>query len=364
MKAFLKKYALGIVSGVVSLGIMLYFGVSSHGLPELVRILVGARGRWVLAACGCIVAFWIFEALVLHIFTLRLVPKYRFSCSLYNMMIGQLYNALTPFATGGQVVQVVAMERTGLRLGASTAVLAMRTMVYHVVLAVYAVVSVAVGIAYLTALSGIIWGLIVVGLLSNVVVASAMALIQRKPRIIAAVVGWGIRLLARIRIVRQPEKRIAALNRQIVLFHESTAAFARSRRATLCAYALGFLQMTFFFAIPYCIYRSFWYTGANPGLMVAIQSIVSLVSAFVPLPGAAGGAEGSFALMFSNFFANGDVVPAILLWRMVTYYACIVVGALVAVVAPRLLFRAQAAKALAQAERPALEASAGRETGE
>jgi len=53
-----------------------------------------------------------------------------------------------------------------------------------------------------------------------------------------------------------------------------------------------------------------------------------MVSAFVPLPGGSGGAEGSFVLFFAPFFPD-DLLVALLLWRIVTYYLGMVVGALV-----------------------------------
>ena len=59
--------------------------------------------------------------------------------------------------------------------------------------------------------------------------------------------------------------------------------------------------------------------------MVAAQVFVAMVSAFVPLPGASGGAEGSFVIFFGKFFGQ-DIVPAMFLWRLLTYYVNIALG--------------------------------------
>ena len=61
--------------------------------------------------------------------------------------------------------------------------------------------------------------------------------------------------------------------------------------------------------------------------MLAAQTFVTMVSAFIPLPGSSGGAEGSFYLFFGTFFGP-TIIPAILLWRLVTYYANILFGCL------------------------------------
>ena len=47
----------------------------------------------------------------------------------------------------------------------------------------------------------------------------------------------------------------------------------------------------------------------------------------MPLPGASGGAEGSFVLFFGKFFGQ-DIVAAMFLWRLLTYYVNIAFGGL------------------------------------
>ena len=42
--------------------------------------------------------------------------------------------------------------------------------------------------------------------------------------------------------------------------------------------------------------------------------------------GASGGAEGSFLLFFNMFFTGGTVIPAMAIWRVITYYLNFPVG--------------------------------------
>ena len=61
--------------------------------------------------------------------------------------------------------------------------------------------------------------------------------------------------------------------------------------------------------------------------MIAAQAFVSMITAFVPLPGAAGGAEISFVTFFAIFMNGSDLNLSMLLWRILTFYCPIVVGA-------------------------------------
>ena len=90
---------------------------------------------------------------------------------------------------------------------------------------------------------------------------------------------------------------------------------------------LSLLQLTAFFLIPYFLFRAFHVTALTPGLVVCAQAFVTMISSFVPLPGASGGAEYSFYTFFSPFCPDRGVVNLImLLWRMITLYLPIGVG--------------------------------------
>ena len=104
----------------------------------------------------------------------------------------------------------------------------------------------------------------------------------------------------------------------------------RSLKLYLPVVLLTILQITLNSSIPYMIYRSFGLPPEAVSLwtMLAAQQFVAMVSAFIPLPGASGGAEGSFLLFFGKFFGD-TIAPAILLWRTITYYLNIALGAVV-----------------------------------
>ena len=49
-------------------------------------------------------------------------------------------------------------------------------------------------------------------------------------------------------------------------------------------------------------------------------------STFIPSPGAAGGAELSYYVIYGSVFETGQLSAAVLLWRIYTFYMPIVVG--------------------------------------
>ncbi|WP_252976697.1 lysylphosphatidylglycerol synthase domain-containing protein [Clostridium acetobutylicum] len=55
----------------------------------------------------------------------------------------------------------------------------------------------------------------------------------------------------------------------------------------------------------------------------------------IPLPGGEGGAEGGFFLIFGLFFPRKIILSAILIWRILSYYSCILSGSLFSMISSK-----------------------------
>ena len=91
---------------------------------------------------------------------------------------------------------------------------------------------------------------------------------------------------------------------------------------------LSFLQLTVYFLIPYFICLAFGLFSVSPWAAVSAQSVVLMFSAFIPLPGAMGGAELGFHNLFSTFIPKAFLSMSILIWRLITFYFPIFIGLL------------------------------------
>ena len=62
--------------------------------------------------------------------------------------------------------------------------------------------------------------------------------------------------------------------------------------------------------------------------MITLASFVATVNAFIPIPGASGGTEATFVLMFSTILGTLSATSVMLLWRTATYVLPMAAGAL------------------------------------
>lgn len=299
----------------------------ADGPEKIFASLTGADKRWLAAGAGCMLIYWALESGCLHLAARKAWPGQRLRTSVVTSMIGQLFNCVTPFASGGQPIQAYYMTRGGMPVGKATSVLLAKFIVYQTVLALY---SAGVLIFEYRNFVENIEGfskLALIGFIVNAAVVVVLFCVGFFPKITGGFFQSCLLILAKLRIVRDPKGTGAGIDREINSFHQGFTELRRERSVMAAMAVMTTFQLTAFFLVPYCVLMALGVQGLQVGDVVASAAFILMISSFVPLPGASGGAEGSFYVFFQMFFkASGSVSVAILLWRMFTFYLPIVVG--------------------------------------
>ena len=61
---------------------------------------------------------------------------------------------------------------------------------------------------------------------------------------------------------------------------------------------------------------------------ITASAYVYLIGAFVPIPGASGGIEYGFTQFYGIFIGLEKISAVLIVWRFITYYLGIIVGAI------------------------------------
>lgn len=323
-----KKWNIAIVLGFA--GAFFGYLLWKEGPAQLANTLRQADPRWLLLCLGLMVGYWVLEAGILHLAVRRFYPAQRFSTTFHTAMVGQFFNCITPFASGGQPMQACHMVVTGVPLGKASSALMMKFIIYQFVLTVYSGVTLIWKFSEFSAhVSGLSW-LVLVGFGVNLaVILGLLGVCFASPKA-KALGNWLIGKLARMGLVKDEAAARAFWEKELDSFYQSFRSMGKSRGLVVQMALLSAVQLTCFFLVPYGIFRSF---GAAFGLgkgsalsMLAAEAFVLNVSSFVPLPGASGGAELSFHAMFAMFFPSACLGISVLLWRLFTFYLPILAG--------------------------------------
>ncbi len=323
---FLRKNWLMLLAVVLSVATILTFFLVTDGVSTIQQIYKSLQYWWLLLAVLFVVLQWVFDALALHVLAVQHQPGRRFKRSFITAMVGVLYSALTPSSTGGQPMQVVSLGRQGMDTGTATSIIVLKTALNQIAITLYALVMVFWELPFFQAHVSSFSFIVLFAMAVSILFIAGLFLFTVNQKLTRRIATGCIHLLHRLHLCRDEAHLLRRMDGMFEQFFTSSRMMAGSLWRCVGVVVFTLLQLTCYFIVPYCLYRSFGFYGVTVVRMIAATTFVYFASMFVPVPGASGGAEGSFYLFFAPFFPAGAIAPAMLVWRLITYYGAIVVG--------------------------------------
>lgn len=328
MKADTKGYAKGLAFIAGTFAVLCIWLLKQYSIQALWKMMLGMRPLWILAALGLMVVYWVFESLGLHLAVSRFVPTQNPGDTFCATMIGQFFNCVTPFSSGGQPMQAWYLVKKGVSLSFASCSLLIKFIVYQFVLTIYSALTLLLCFkSFAGRISSIGW-LIFVGFGVNLLVITGLLCLGFLRRPTEKVLYGSVSLLKKVKLISEQaaSKAKERIQKELMEFYEGFAQIRQDIGGILAMSALTAVQLTAFFLIPLCIFYAFGLGKADVLLMICAGAFVLNFTSFIPLPGAAAGAEIGFHTIFSIFFPTHILSVAILFWRLLTFYLPICVG--------------------------------------
>ena len=323
---------------LVSIFILTLWAVfQGQDIGQIAEYLAVAETGYVIAAVACVVLFIIGESAIILYLLRTLGTRARFRhCCLYSF-IGFFYSCITPSASGGQPMQVIAMRKDNIPAAVSTVVLAIVTITYKLVLVVIGCLVMLLQPAEIMSHLEGVEGLVYLGLALNIGCIAILLLLVFKPAIVRtcaqAILGW----IGRIRPFRSPEKINAKLDR-VMSQYTGTADYYREHKAVMVnVFILTFIQRIFLFLVTWLAYRAFGLSGDRLFTIITLQAMISVVVDMLPLPGGMGISENLFLQIFLPIFGSALVLPGMIISRGISYYTQLLLSAAMTIVASFIL---------------------------
>ncbi len=322
----MKKYKFNLILGLASGGIFVLLIIFSKGWMDLIYQIKHLQIQWIFAAVMSMFLYWVFEAKTLQSVIFLVKKDYKFKEAFKVTMTGQYFNSITPFSSGGQPMQLYTLTKQGLGVGSAGSVLMIKFIIYQTILIIYSLTLILWKATFFKSKMSNLFFLIVIGFTVNASVIICLIIFSKHRRLTHKIILALSKMLNKLKLVKTISKLELRINHNLEMFHNNMEILKHSKTLLLKAVVYTTCQLTVYFIIPYFIYLSFGMKGASVGSMIAGTAFVIMLTAFIPLPGAIGGAEGAFFMFFSLFFLSNNIMVAILLWRLITFYSCIIFG--------------------------------------
>ena len=308
---------------------------------------------WILAAVLAMVAYVMFEALALR--TLCKSLGYRTSLKRsYSYSSADIYfSAITPSATGGQPASAFFMMKDGIPGSATTAILLMNLIMYTLSILFLGLISFAVTPWMLMHFSTASRIFIYVGIAVQVAIGSIFIILLKKANVIRWIGCNLIFLLAKFKIIRRRERKLAKLNRAIDSYEHTVTSLGKQKGALAKAFLCNVLQRASLVIVSLCAYMAAGGSFDRLPEFFGAECMAIIGYNFIPIPGAMGVADVLLLDVFGSFLGNAQAAANLeLLSRSISFYLCVLLCGISFLVRCVMLSKRKSASGTASADIP------------
>ena len=313
---------------IIAIGALVMYISLSGNIEGVFEAFSNIRIEYILL-CVFMALFWQFSVgLVLTLFTRLSHPKYRIGQGFVNALVASFFHGITPSASGGQIAQFYVFRKQGVPIGDSGSVLWTEFIVYQTTMCVLGLILIVLKFPFFYREYSSLFIFVLIGFIINASIIFALYALARFKKVHAWISTKGVDLAYKFHLIKNKNDAIASINMQLEKFQTEAANLKDRKKELFIAVVLCVVRLVFYYAIPFVIFIAMGAEGSFDLFLdcLAMGSFVSIASGLIPIPGASGGTEAIFVLMFGNLFTKGMATTAMLIWRFLTYYLMMFIG--------------------------------------
>lgn len=331
MKKFIKEHKsiLNIIILIIITIVVLYCSLKDD-FNNIVDKIVNVNVGYFLIAILMIIIYWGLRSYALYVITKKMDNNNKYRNSFQLTLRTQFFNAVTPFATGGQPYQVYYLTQQGLSISKSTNVIIQNFIVYQIALVFLGILAVFYNFCFdLFPKSDLLQKLVMLGFIANTLVIIVLFVVSFTKKLNKKLINFGIKFLTKLRLVKDKEKKLQEWDNYINRFHEGAKILLANKWDFIKTILCNIFALCCLYAIPvFLLYSMGDLNSFNPIVAIVTSAYVMLIGSFVPIPGASGGLEYGFLAFYGNFIGGSTLKAIMLLWRFITYYLGLIIGSI------------------------------------
>ncbi|MBR5337803.1 MAG: flippase-like domain-containing protein [Lachnospiraceae bacterium] len=326
------KYIIAIIVIVAIGALSLYISVGDE-LSDVVDALLSVKPGYLVVMLLLMLGYYIVDGRIMQVIARQYNKDYSLKQGFVNNMVGIFFSDLTPSATGGQFAQVYVFRHQGVSGTCASGILIMALISYQIVIVVYAAVCMLLRSDLI--FSGGVGTKIIaaIGFAVNIGVTAVLFIGSASKKLQNFFINRCIKGLSKLHIVKDYEKTSKNLRSVFKEFRIKSKALFSNKKLFFTTLFLNALKLTMLYSIPFF---SFLAVGAKLDItrfpeLLALASAVTMFNTFMPIPGASGGSEGSYMLLYS-YLGSYLATSSMLVWRVVTFYVGLLIGFVILIV--------------------------------
>ena len=322
-----KKTIKNLIIFILLIIFTFYIILKDQDIVEIMQVLRNVRLEYVVIAIVAMLIYLVLETVNMGRTLKTLNEKSSFIQNFRYVLIGFFFSSITPAASGGQPMQIYYMHKNGISIANSTLSLLINLCSFQIITISFAMISLIFNYKYLT--TGLVW-LFVIGVTLNSIALSLLLIGIFSKKLSECLVKISVKILSFFKIKNIEEKQ-EKLEKELFKYQGSAAYIKQNIEVMLKTILTTFVQILFYYSIPFWIYCSFGFSEYNIIQIISLQAILYATVSGIPLPGAVGVSEGGFLGIFKNVFTTSTLNSAMILNRGVSFYLFVLISAILVI---------------------------------
>jgi len=313
---------------------------------EDIKTILVSNWKYLLTAILCLFLFYLFKGLKNSVMCKTMTKKFHFITSMETAIVGNYYNNVTPLAVGGQPFEIYHLSKHGVHGGAAAAIpiaTYFLNQIAFVLLCLASLILVSTNAfsapkALIESFGAEFRVLASIGITTCFIVPCLVMLFSMLPKVCARLVHLVMTLGNKLKIVKNPKETTAKTIKNVIHNTKCLKLLASKPLVFIMVFLLSILENLANASIAFFTLKFFGFSlGVQTNFFMEWLQIVQITLllfvsvSFVPTPGNLGATDLSFFLLFSFGLTAGLAFPAMVIWRMISFYSTILIGFLFAV---------------------------------
>lgn len=324
----MKKYKINILI-LVCVSLLIMFLVMKDDFNDIMYNILNVDISYLLL--GLLFMFFnvFFQSLSMHLYLKEIDKNYKFYNTFILMVSAQFFNAITPFSSGGQPFQMYLLNRQGIGVSKSASALLQNFLSYQLSLILLGTIAIITN-KYLNIIpnTSLLKNIVVIGFLVNVFVLLTLIFLSKAKKLNTKVFNKIFNFIFSFKFIKNRENLKEKASKKIDEFYESSEYYKSNKFILIKSMFFNILSLLCLYVVPLFIFYSVGQENINIISSIICSSYVYFIGSFVPIPGGTGGLEYAFIEFFKNFAGKTIISTCMLLWRFITYYFSMLLGAI------------------------------------
>lgn len=327
MKKIFNNYFFNILL-ILSIGcLVIYLSVNAYDI-DVFSILKTVKFNYLIIVVFIILLYQSLTGLVLTLLARFTHPDYKVSSGIINSFVASLFHGITPSSTGGQIAQFYVFRKQGVESGDAGSILWMEFIIYQTCLTFVSLIFIIFKFPYFFSQFSNLFVFVIFGFIINTSIIFVLYGLAKFKKLHDWIADKGINIAYKLHLVKDRDKTIENVEKQLDRFRVEVDNLKNHRKTIGICAVLHITRLLLYYSVPYFVFLSLG-GKLDIGLLfssIAMGSFVAIASGMIPIPGASGGTEVIFIMMFSNLFGETLAASSMILWRFATFYFVLLLG--------------------------------------